>query len=577
MNKEIEVRYNQWLNSECVDKKDREELELIKNNEKEIESRFFQEISFGTAGIRGIRGIGTNRINKYMIRKATQGLANYINKNWTDKMAETTQKAVVIAYDCRIGSKEYAMNTGLVLAANGIKAYIFKDMHSTPELSFGVRHLKTISGIVITASHNPKEYNGYKVYWNDGAQLVEPQSTGVINEIERIKGFDEIKIMSEKEAEDSKILKILDDSIDFEYFSEIKKQALNIELKEKKTIKIVYTPLHGTGGRPVLHILKEMGFESIYPVLEQIEGDGTFPTCVNANPEDPNAFQYAIKLAERVGARICMANDPDADRIGIAVKNKENVWEYPSGNQIGLLILNYILENKKNIPENSVVISTIVSTPMLDVIAKEKQIKLYRTLTGFKYIGEKIRQFEDGELEGSYLFGFEESFGYLVGTHARDKDAIVTTMLLCEMIAYYQEKGTSILEELEKLYKKYGYYREKIVAVTKIGEEGTKENSKLMSMLRSGKDEKELIGKKIIYFRDYLNQIEKNIQTNKENLIDLPKSDVIQYVLEDGTYITVRPSGTEPKMKYYYTVNSNSEENAEKKLEEVVRKFEALV
>lgn len=577
MNKEIEKRYSEWLNSEYINKEDREELKLIKNDSKEIENRFFQEISFGTGGIRGIRGVGTNRINKYVIRKATQGLANYINKIWTDKMAETTQKAVVIAYDCRIGSEEYALNTALVLAGNGIKAYLFKNLHSTPELSFGVRFLKTISGIVITASHNPKEYNGYKVYWNDGAQLVEPQSTGVINEIAKIIKINEVIIMDEKQAKKEKMIEILDESIDLEYFAAIKKQAINVELKEKKAIKIVYTPLHGTGGRPVLHILKEMGFENIYPVLEQIEGDGTFPTCSYANPEDPNAFEYAIKLADKVGARICMANDPDADRVGIAVKNKKDIWEYPTGNQIGLLILNYILENKKDIPDDASIISTIVSTPMLDIMAREKQVKLYRTLTGFKYIGEKIREFEEGTLDGTYLFGFEESYGYLIGTHARDKDAIVTTMLICEMVAYYEAKKTSVLEELEKLYKKYGYYKEKMVAITKAGKEGMEEISKMMSILRSWKDEKKLCGKKIIYFRDYLNQIEKDVENSRESSANLPKSDVIQYVLEDGTHITARPSGTEPKMKYYYSVKSESKEGAEKLLEEIVEKFEALI
>lgn len=573
MDKTTKENYKIWLNSSYIDEKDRNDLKSILDNEKEIEDRFYTNLSFGTGGMRGVRGIGTNRINKYVIRKATQGLANYIIK---DSGEEGKKMGVAIAYDCRIGSKEYAINSALVLAGNGIKAYLFKSLRSTPELSFAVRKLHTIAGIVVTASHNPREYNGYKVYWKDGCQIIEPQASGIVNEVNEVKSFDEIKILEEKEALTKGLLEYIDEKIDTEFIEAVKTQIVHDDIQGKKDFKIVYSPLHGTGERPVKRVFKESGFDSVYVVKEQEQPDGNFPTCSYANPEDPAVFKLGIELAEKVGANICMANDPDADRIGVAIRRKDGNWIYPNGNQIGLLLMNYLLEFKKNIPNNAAVISTIVSTPMLDVIAKDKGIKVFRTLTGFKYIGEKIREFEERKYDATFLMGFEESYGYLVGTHTRDKDAVVSTLLIAEMAAYYNSIGTSIPKELKKLYEKYGYYKEGIKAITKKGKNGIEEISSIMTKLRELKDTI-LLGKKIIIKRDFDLGIEKNYLTREENKIFLPKSNVIQYVLEDNTYITARPSGTEPKIKYYFCVVANDEEKSKEKLEKTIVEFETFI
>ncbi|MGL4788014.1 MAG: phospho-sugar mutase, partial [Cetobacterium sp.] len=474
--------YNNWLTSDYIDLKDREDLESIKGNETEIEDRFYTNLSFGTGGMRGVRGVGINRINKYTIRKATQGLANYI----LESASEIGKKmGVAIAYDCRIGSEEYALNAALVLAGNGIKAYLFKSLRSTPELSFAVRELKCIAGIVVTASHNPQEYNGYKVYWNDGCQIIEPQASGVVNSVNAINSFDEIKLLTKEIAIQEGLLEYISDDMDTKFIEAVKKQIIHNEIPGKENFKIVYSPLHGTGGRPVKRVFNETGFKSIYIVTEQEQPDGNFPTCSYANPEDPAVFKLSIELADKVGATLCMANDPDADRIGVAVKDEKGEWIYPNGNQIGLLLMNYILENKKDIPKNSAVVSTVVSTPMLDIVAKEKGVKIFRTLTGFKFIGEKIREFEEGKYDATFLMGFEESYGYLVGTHARDKDAVVSTLLIAEMAAYYNSIGSSIPKELKKLYEKFGYYREGIIAITKKGKDGVEAISKIMSNLRA--------------------------------------------------------------------------------------------
>ncbi|MGL5279961.1 MAG: phospho-sugar mutase [Cetobacterium sp.] len=554
--------YNNWLTSDYIDLKDRDDLESIKGNEKEIEDRFYTNLSFGTGGMRGVRGVGINRINKYTIRKATQGLANYI----LESTGETGKKmGVAIAYDCRIGSEEYALNAALVLAGNGIKAYLFKSLRSTPELSFAVRELKCIAGIVVTASHNPQEYNGYKVYWNDGCQIIEPQASGVVNSVNAINSFDEIKLLTKETAIQEGLLEYISEDMDTQFISAVKKQVIHSEIPGKENFKIVYSPLHGTGGRPVKRVFEETGFKSIYIVAEQEQPDGNFPTCSYANPEDPAVFKLSIELADKVGATLCMANDPDADRIGVAVKDEKGEWIYPNGNQIGLLLMNYILENKKDIPKNSAVVSTVVSTPMLDIVAKEKGVKIFRTLTGFKFIGEKIREFEEGKYDATFLMGFEESYGYLVGTHARDKDAVVSTLLIAEMAAYYNSIGSSIPKELKKLYEKFGYYREGIIAVTKKGKDGVEAISKIMSNLRANISDS-LLGKKVVSKRDFSLGYE-----------GLPKSDVIQFVLEDNTYITARPSGTEPKIKYYFCVVGKTEVEANEKLMKTMEDFQAFI
>ena len=565
---EFMEKYEYWLNSDSVDEKDKEELRSLKDNPKEIEDRFFKDLSFGTGGIRGVRGIGTNRINKYVIRKATQGLANYMLK-YNEK--EAREKGIIIAHDCRIGSREYALNTARVMAANGIKAYIYSDLRSTPELSFGVRYKGCLAGIVVTASHNPPEYNGYKVYWSDGGQIVAPEVTGILEEVNKIKTLEEIKVMCEKEAREKGLIIELDGKIDDDYLAEIKKQTLKTDIPGKEDFKIVYTPLHGTGGRPMKRILSDFGY-SFEVVKEQIEPDGNFPTVVYANPEEVAAFKLGVKLADEIGAKLVMANDPDADRIGIAVKDDSDNWYYPNGNQMGLLLLQYLLNNKKDIPSNAQVITTIVSTPMIDVVAPAKNVGVMKTLTGFKYIGEKIREFETGKLDGSYLFGFEESYGYLIGTHARDKDALVTSMVIAEMAAYYNSVGSSIYKELQKLYKEYGYYLEGIKSVTLKGKDGIEKMAALMSDLRENiKDT--VIGKKIKIKRDFDSHKEYNLETGEEKEIKLPKENVLQFVLEDNTYITARPSGTEPKIKFYFSVNADCDEKVKEKLENTMEEF----
>lgn len=565
----IAKKYQEWLNSDYLDAEDRADLKSIENDEKEIVERFYQDLAFGTGGMRGIRGVGTNRLNKYMIRKATQGLANYMLKNRED----AKEKGIVIAYDSRIMSVEFAKNTALVMAGNGIKTYLFESLRATPELSFAVRELGALSGIVITASHNPPEYNGYKAYWEDGAQVVAPHDTGIITEVNAIVDFSEIKMADEKEALENGTLVMIGKEIDDKYIAIIKKVVVKPEVaKINGDFKIVYTPLHGAGNVGCQRILKEAGYTSVFVVKEQEQPDGNFPTASYPNPEDPKVYELGIKLADKKGATIVMANDPDADRIGIAVKTKEGEWIYPNGNQVGLLLAEYIVGNTENKPANGVIVSTVVSTPMLDKVAQANGVEIMRTLTGFKFIGEKIKEFEQGVYDKTYMFGFEESYGYLAGTHARDKDAIVTTMLIAEMAAYFDSIDSSIKEELDKMYEKYGFYREGIEAVTMQGKEGGEKISKIMEDLRTDCPV-EMVGKKVVTFRDFKKQVEKDLVNNKTVELTLPSSNVLQFVLEDGTHITARPSGTEPKIKFYFGVNAPSKDEVESKLELTMKEF----
>ena len=504
MDEKIKNTYELWLNSSYIDEADRDELKSIASDEKEIEERFYTNISFGTAGMRGIRGVGTNRINKYMIRKATQGLANYIIATTGE---EGMKKGVAIAYDCRVGSTEYAMNTALVLAGNGIKAYLYESLRSTPELSFAVRELKCQAGVMVTASHNPQEYNGYKVYWDIGGQIVEPQASGIVNEVNKVEKFEDIKMITEEEAKAQGLLVMIGKEIDDRFIEEVKKEAILTDIPGKKDFKIVYSPLHGTGRRPVQRILKEMGFESVYTVKEQEEPDGMFSTCPYANPEDHKVFALSTKLADEIGAKVCIANDPDADRTGLALKKENGEWFYPNGNQIGMIFMDYVLKMTKDLPKNGAVVSTIVSTPILDDIAKAYGVKVWRTLTGFKYIGEKIEQFKNKELDGTYLFGFEESIGYLKGTHVRDKDAVSASLLLAEIAAYYDSIGTSMPAELDKIYDRFGWYGEETISITKTGMDGAKQIAKIMEVLRE-KEIKEILGRKVLTLNDFKKQIE---------------------------------------------------------------------
>ncbi|WP_338962221.1 phospho-sugar mutase [Fusobacterium nucleatum] len=550
--------YKKWLDSDMLSASEKEELKSIANDEKEIESRFYTDLSFGTAGMRGIRGIGRNRMNKYNIRKATQGLANYIIKE-TGEVGK--KKGVAIAYDSRLDSVENAINTAMTLAGNGIKVYLFDGVRSTPELSFAVRELKAQAGIMITASHNPKEYNGYKVYWEDGAQIVDPQATGIVSSVAAVDIFTGIKIMEEKEAIDKGLLVYVGKKLDDRYIEEVKKNAINPNVENKDKIKFVYSPLHGVAARPVERVLKEMGYTNVYPVKEQEKPDGNFPTCDYANPEDTTVFKLSTELADKVGAKICIANDPDGDRMGLAVLDNDRKWFFPNGNQIGILFAEYILNHKKDIPENGTMITTVVSTPLFDTIVKKNGKKALRVLTGFKYIGEKIRQFENKELDGTFLFGFEEAIGYLIGTHVRDKDAVVASMMIAEMATTFENNGSSIYNEIMKIYKKYGWRLEITVPVTKKGKDGLEEIQKIMKSMRA-KNHTEIAGIKVKEYRDYQKGIE-----------GLPKADVIQMVLEDETYLTVRPSGTEPKIKFYISVVDTDRKVAENKLVKMEKEF----
>ena len=554
--------YKKWLNSDVLTQEEKEELRSIENNDKEIESRFYQNLSFGTAGMRGVRGIGKNRMNKYNIRKATQGLANYIIEH-TGEVGKN--KGVAIAYDSRLDSVENAENTAMTLAGNGIKSYLFDSVHSTPELSFATRELKAQAGVMITASHNPKEYNGYKVYWEDGAQIVDPQAKGIVSSVEAVDIFNGIKLMSKEEAIEKGLLVYVGKDLDDKYTEEFKNNAIKPNVENKENLKIVYSPLHGVAARPVERVLKEMGYSNVHPVKEQEEPNGNFPTCDYANPEDTSVFKLSTELADKIGADICIANDPDGDRVGIAIRNNEGEWFYPNGNQIGILFAEYILMNKKNIPENGTMITTIVSTPLLDTIVKKNNKKSFRTLTGFKYIGEKIRQFENKELDGTFLFGFEEAIGYLVGTHVRDKDAVVASMIMAEMVTHYKNNNSTLYKELIKIYEKYGWRLENTIPITKKGKDGLEEISKIMKSLREHKHT-EIAGIKVKEYLDY-----------KNGIGTLPKADVIQFILEDETYLTVRPSGTEPKIKFYISVVDNNKEVAERKLQNMEKEFLSYV
>ena len=571
--KEYEIKYNEWLNNPIFDEETKKELESIKGNEEEIEDRFYKDLEFGTAGLRGVIGIGTNRMNKYTVTKATQGLANYIIKQ------NGQDRGVAIAYDCRIMSKEFSEETALCLNANGIKTFRFEDLRPTPELSYAVRELGCIAGIVITASHNPPEYNGYKVYWDDGAQIVEPIDKEIISEVNNITDFKTIKTMSKEEAIKSGLYNTIGKEIDDKYIAELKKLVVNQDAinEMQKDIKIVYTPLHGTGNVPVQRILKEIGFENVYIVKEQEKPDGHFPTVSYPNPEDPKAFVLALELAKKVDADIILANDPDADRLGIYVKDtKTGEYIQFNGNMTGNLVAEYILSQKKEkgeLPENGAIIKTIVSSNLTDAIAKEYGVKLFSTLTGFKNIAKIIKGFEK---DNSYkcLFAYEESYGCIIGTHARDKDGIVAVMTVCEAVAYYKKHGLTLWDQMNKMYEKYGYYKEKQMSITLKGSEGAAQIKKMMENMRNN-PAKEIAGLKVISFGDYEKQEITN-ENGDKTTTGLPKSNVLYFELEKNAWVCVRPSGTEPKIKFYMGVCEDSMENANKqldRLEEAMKKM----
>ena len=560
-------KFKEWSTSPVFDEETRQELMKIAGDEEEIKDRFYKDLEFGTAGMRGVIGNGTNRMNKYTVTRATQGLANYILRQGTEA------KGVVIAYDSRNMSPEFSMQTALCLNANGIKTYMFDALRPVPELSFAVRELGCTAGIMITASHNPPEYNGYKVYWDDGAQIVAPHDKEIIAEVNKVKDYSLIRSISLEEAKKLRLFNVIGKAMDKLYVTELKKQVLNPEVDREvgKDLKIVYTPLHGTGNIPVQTVLAELGFENVFVVPEQELPNGSFPTVDYPNPEDIKAFDLALRLGKKVDADVILATDPDADRLGVLAKDSKT-GEYKSftGNMSGLLIAEYILSQKKEkklLPKNGALVTTIVSSNLAQAIAKEYKIDFMEVLTGFKYIGEKIRQFEEtGSHE--YLFGFEESYGCLVGTHARDKDAIVAVMLLCEAAAYYKKKGLTLWDQMMKIYEKYGYYKEGISTITLKGADGAVKMKELLDSIRENPPTK-LGSYKVLRVRDYQEHTIVDCKTGKKSETDLPTSNVLYYDLEDNAWCCVRPSGTEPKVKFYMGVKGKSLEDAEKKLADV--------
>ena len=556
--------YKDWLENPYFDENTKAELKEIQQDEKEIKERFYKELEFGTAGLRGIIGAGTNRMNIYTVRKTTQGLANYI------AAVNGQAKGVAIAYDSRRMSPEFAKEAALCLAANGVKAYIFETLRPTPELSFAVRELGCIAGINITASHNPPEYNGYKVYWEDGAQITPPHDSGIMAEVQKVVNYNEVKTMDEEAAKAAGLFVVIGKEIDDAYMEALKSQVIHADAIKAmaKELKIVYSPLHGTGNIPARRVLKELGFENVYVVKEQELPDGEFPTVSYPNPEADEAFELGLKLAKEVDADLVLATDPDADRLGVRVKDsKTGEYHTLTGNMSGCLLADYELGQKKEVygklPEDGAVISTIVTTNMAAAIAKHYGVEFIEVLTGFKYIGQQILGFET-KGKGSYLFGFEESYGCLIGTHARDKDAIVATMALCEAAAYYKTKGMTLWDAMVAMYEKYGYYKDDIQSITLKGIEGLEKIQTILENLRKNPPT-EIGTYKVLSARDYKADTVVNMETKEVTATGLPSSNVLYYDLNDDAWVCVIPSGTEPKIKIYYGIKGTSLQDADEK------------
>lgn len=558
---DYQKRYREWLENDYFDADTKAELTAIKENDNEIKERFYKNLEFGTAGLRGVIGAGTNRMNIYTVRKATQGLANYILKNGAEG------RGVAIAYDSRRMSPEFADESALCLAANGIKAYVFESLRPTPELSFAVRKLNCIAGINITASHNPPEYNGYKVYWEDGAQITPPHDTGIMAEVEAVTDYATVKTMSLEAAKEAGLYEVIGEAVDDAYMEELKKQVIHQDAIDQmnKDLKIVYSPLHGTGNIPVRRILKELGFENVYVVKEQELPDGNFPTVSYPNPEAKEAFELGLKLAKDVDADLVLATDPDADRLGVYVKDtKSGEYKVLTGNMSGCLLADYEISQTKavkGLPKDGCLIKSIVTSNMAKAIAESYGVKLIDVLTGFKFIGQQILEFEKTGI-GTYLFGFEESYGCLIGTYARDKDAIVATMALCEAAAYYKTLGKTLWDAMIDMYEKYGYYKDDIQSITLKGIEGLEKIQNILETLRK-EPPAEIGGYGVQRARDYKAGTIKDLRTGETSDTGLPASNVLYYELENDAWVCVRPSGTEPKVKFYYGIKGNSLENAD--------------
>lgn len=568
MDENVKKNYEYWCTSPIFDDATKSELKSLEGNEDEIFDRFYRELEFGTGGLRGVIGAGTNRMNFYTVGKATQGLANFINKQGA------AAKGVAIAFDSRRMSPEFADTAACVLAANGIKAYIFDSLRPTPELSFALRTLGCTAGIVVTASHNPPEYNGYKVYWEDGAQITAPKDAQIIGEVNAIKDYAEIKKMTTEAAKEAGLYEVIGKEIDDKYMEALKKLVLHPEAIKQmaSSLKIVYTPLHGTGNVPVRRVLKELGFEQVTVVPEQELPDGNFPTVSYPNPEDKKAFALALDLAKKVDADLVLATDPDADRLGVYAKDtKTGEYKVFTGNMSGMLICEYEMSQKKALgilPANGALVTTIVSSNMAQAVAKEYGMKFIECLTGFKYIGEQIKFFEQTG-SNEYVFGFEESYGCLVGTHARDKDAVVAVMALCEAAAYYKTQGITLWDQMLNIYNKYGYYKEDLFTMTFKGADGAKKMQDMMDAYRKNTP-KQVGAYKVLRLRDYKNDVITDLATGETTPTGLPKSNVLYFELENDAWFCVRPSGTEPKIKFYAGIKGTSLEDSANKLDELM-------
>ena len=576
---EATKQFEYWLNDSYFDDDTKQELMAIRNNEAEVEDRFYRELEFGTGGLRGVIGAGTNRMNKYTVRKATQGLANYIKKNGG---ADAAKKGVAISYDCRRFSPEFAEETALCLAANGIKAYVSDILRPTPELSFALREFGCIAGVMVTASHNPPEYNGYKVYWQDGAQVTPPHDTGIIKEVMSITDYHEVKTMSKEDAIAQGLYVSFGEEIDDKYMVELKKQIIHQDVIDEMADKftIVYSPFNGTGNLPVRRVLKELGFKNVFVVPEQEKPDPNFTTLAYPNPEDPKAFELALKLAKEKDADIVLATDPDADRLGIyANDNKTGEYVAFTGNMSGMLIGEYILRERKatgTMPANPAFVTTIVTTNMAKAVANKYGLHYIEVLTGFKYIGEQIKLFEQNGQSHNYVFGLEESYGCLAGTHARDKDAIVAVMMLCELAAFYKKQGKSVWDAMIDMYEDYGYYKEGQYSITMKGKEGAEQIAALMDKLRSNPP-KNFGNWTVEEFRDYKTGKTIDMASGKEGSTGLPSSNVLYFALNDDSWCCARPSGTEPKIKFYMGVKGKNLEDAAKLQDELTAAVKEVV
>ncbi|WP_298841032.1 phospho-sugar mutase [Clostridium sp.] len=566
-------KYNSWISSTFIDSELKKELvQLV--DEKEIEDRFYKDLEFGTGGLRGVIGAGTNRMNIHTIGKTTQGLSDYLKSKYIGKIS------VTIAYDSRNMSIEFAKAAAETLCGNGISVNLFEKLTPTPILSYAVRELESKAGIVITASHNPKEYNGYKVYGEDGGQVTDEVAKNIITCVNSIEDFSKVKNMNVNDAKQNGILKMIGENIYLSYMDKVKKLTIRKDLVDKyaSDLKIIYTPIHGSGNLPVRRVLKELGYNNVIVVKEQEMPNGNFPTVPYPNPEEPKVFELALEMAKGINPDIIFGTDPDCDRIGVVVKGEKGKYKVLSGNQTGVLLSNYILKSLSEtdqLPRNGVIIKTIVTTDMVEAISKKYNVQVLDVLTGFKYIGEKIKEFEKTG-EKDFIFGFEESFGYLAGNFVRDKDAVIAAMLICEMTLYYKNKGMSLYDALIGIYKEHGYYKESLVSIELKGKDGAKKISNILESLRHSMKES-VNNNKIVKKMDYKSSIEMDLTSNTEKLIELPKSNVLKFILEDGCWFVVRPSGTEPKMKIYLSVKGDSLENASEKIIELKKAVMKIV